>query len=180
MVVLGYSFTTVFTLELPGPDAILFFFSPLYVYCLLHINKMYNQRRHVYIRNTAVAILTSLVVTGRHITRYKLWLFSQKSLRIALAEHNYIDNISYHLRYGWNMCERDRRPECAPLMPPKLPPLERLPPPRCAGTNREVLAVDEPCKLRKPLQKKVDFRALFGFSFMMVFRQLTVLWARLL
>ncbi len=156
------------------------FFDPLYVYCLFHINKMYNQRRHVYIRSTAVAILSSLVVTDRHITRYKLWLFSQKCLRIALAEHNCVDNISYHLRYGWNMCERDRCPECAPLMPHKLPPLERLPPPRWAGTDREVLAVDEPCELRKPLQKKVDFRALFGFSVMIVFRQLTVLRARLM
>jgi hypothetical protein len=47
--------------------------------------------------------------------------------RITITEHNYVDNMYYHLQYGWNMCERDRRPECAPLMPRKLSPLKRLP-----------------------------------------------------
>jgi hypothetical protein len=52
--------------------------------------------------------------------------------------------------------------------------------PREADTDRGILVVDEPCELRNPLQKKVDFLATLGFSDMMVFRQLIVLRARLL
>jgi hypothetical protein len=49
--------------------------------------------------------------------------------------------------------------------------------PRRAGTDQIDMANRDPCELRKPLQKKVDLLAVFGFAFLIVLRQLMALCA---
>ncbi len=85
----------------------------------------------------------------------------------------------YHRLYGWNWCERDRRPVKAPLIPREPPPRVGLPQSVHSCVNRVTFTVTEPCGLRKPLQKKVDLHKDLGFSDRIVFKQLRVLCARL-
>ncbi len=53
------------------------------------------------------------------------------------------------------MCERDRRPGWAPLIPRRLPPLRKFTFPREADTDRGILIVDEPCELVRELVGRV-------------------------